>query len=389
MATLDPEPDYAIIQPTPERRVKRPDDIAERIKDLMVEHALGPGDRLPGERELMEQFQASKSTVREALKALDTQGLIRARSGPGGGVFVAELSGGRAMELLGNYFFFRQPSIRDIYAVRVELEPELAASVVGILTDADFRRLQNTMRLYEKPPADRGEEYQQRLAELDFHSALAELSPNPILGFICGFMHNLLRNLTICRQIYAMPNPELREQGLHYQVRLLRALEGQRCRRREGHHARAYARRARLHGGMRSLVHRRISQAERQAALIARGGTPPGRNWYHCCESSRRAAAGREHAWSGTRPRQWEKAPAAFMISDLKCFSRNGTRPGGQDTTSADTTAALLPGNAGAASQKGLSQTSRPPLLSVAATLRRGRANPHPHSILNQGDRPT
>jgi GntR family transcriptional repressor for pyruvate dehydrogenase complex len=224
MQTLEPGPDYAIIQPTPERRLKRPDDIAERIKDLMVEQSLKPGDRLPGERDLMERFHASKSTVREALKALDTQGLIRARSGPGGGVFVAELSGSRAMELLGNYFFFRQPSIGDIYTVRVELEPELAASVVGRLTEDDFQRLQNTMRLYEKPPVDRGEEYRQRLAELDFHSELAELSPNPILGFICGFMHNLLRNLTICKQIYAEPNPELREQGLHYQVQLLRAL---------------------------------------------------------------------------------------------------------------------------------------------------------------------
>jgi GntR family transcriptional regulator, transcriptional repressor for pyruvate dehydrogenase complex len=224
MEPLEHTSDYVIIQPAPERRLKRSDDIAERIKDLMVAHSLKPGDRLPSERELIEQFHASKSTVREALKALETQGLIRARTGPGGGVFVAELSGSRAMELLGNYFFFRQPSIGDIYAVRVELEPELAASVVGLLTDTDFQRLQNTMRLYERPAADRREEYQQRLAELDFHSELAKLSPNPILGFTCGFMQNLLRSLTICKQIYGTPNPDLRETALHYQVRLLRAL---------------------------------------------------------------------------------------------------------------------------------------------------------------------
>jgi DNA-binding FadR family transcriptional regulator len=130
------------------------------------------------------------------------------------------------MELLGNYFFFRQPSIGDIYQVRIKLEPELAASVIGHLTDADYETLQRTMNLYERPPRDLGEEYQQRLAELDFHSVLAELCPNPILGFICGFMHNLLRNLTICRHIYASPTPdELREQGLHYQISLIRALK--------------------------------------------------------------------------------------------------------------------------------------------------------------------
>lgn len=216
-----------IIQPQPERRLKRTDDIAERIKDLIVEQSLKPGDRLPNERELIDAFHASKSTVREALKALETQGLIRSRTGPGGGTFVAQLSGSRAMELLGNYFFFRQPSIGDIYAVRIKLEPELAISVIGHLRDEDYETLQRTMRLYEQPPRDRGEEYRQRLAELDFHSVLAELCPNPILGFVCGFMHNLLRNLTICRHIYGSPNPALREHALHYQIGLIRALKAE------------------------------------------------------------------------------------------------------------------------------------------------------------------
>ena len=214
-------------EPQPERRLKRTDDIAEQVKDLIVQQSLSPGDRLPNERELIDRFEASKSTVREALKSLETQGLIRSRTGPGGGTFVAQLSGSRAMELLGNYFFFRQPSIGDIYAVRIELEPELAASVVGHMGDDDFRKLQDTMQIYQHSPRDRGEEYRQRMAELDFHSVLADLSPNPILGFMCGFMQNLLRNLTICRQIYAEPNPELRESGLHYQIALIRALKDQ------------------------------------------------------------------------------------------------------------------------------------------------------------------
>jgi GntR family transcriptional repressor for pyruvate dehydrogenase complex len=225
VSEFDESQDRGIIQPRPERRLKRPDDICERIKDLIVEKRLMPGDRLPSERELIDLFHASKSTIREALKALETQGLIRSRTGPGGGTFVAALGGSHAMELLSNYFFFRQPSIADIYVVRIELEPELAVSVVDHLVEADFARLERTMRLYEQPPRDRGEEYAQRLAELDFNSVLAELSPNPILGFICGFMHNLLRNLTICKRIYDRPNPGLREHALHYQLRLIRALK--------------------------------------------------------------------------------------------------------------------------------------------------------------------
>jgi GntR family transcriptional repressor for pyruvate dehydrogenase complex len=209
----------------PWRAANRPQEICERLKDWIMDRALKPGDRLPQERELMAMFKASKSTVREALGALQTQGLVRTRTGPGGGAYIAELDGKRAMELLGNYFFFAQPTIGDIYALRRLLEPEMAASLAGQLSEADFQRLNATIRLYDHPPESLGEEYRQRLAELDFHSVLAELCPNPVLGFFCGFLQSLLRSLAICRRIYGTPNPELRESGLNYQIRLLTALK--------------------------------------------------------------------------------------------------------------------------------------------------------------------
>lgn len=210
----------------PRRRpgYKRTDEICDGIMGWIVEDRLKPGDRLPQERELITRFKASKSTVREALKALQTQGLITTRTGPGGGAFVAALDGNRAMELLSNYFYFRQPTIGDIYALRKMLEPEMAASVAGRLNEEDFRRLEDTIKIYDHPAANIGEEYRQRIAELDFHTVLAELCPNPILGFMCSFLQNLLRNLSICRRIYDTPNPNLRESALHYQIRLIDAL---------------------------------------------------------------------------------------------------------------------------------------------------------------------
>jgi DNA-binding FadR family transcriptional regulator len=104
------------------------------------------------------------------------------------------------------------------------LEPEMAASVAGRLSLEDFRRLEETIKIYDHPATNIGEEYRQRIAELDFHTVLADLCPNPILGFMCSFLQNLLRNLSICRRIYDTPNPELRESALHYQFRLIAAL---------------------------------------------------------------------------------------------------------------------------------------------------------------------
>lgn len=208
-----------------ERSRRRPEAIADRIRDTIRANGLLPGDRLPQEKELIDGFKAAKGTVREAMKALETQGLVYTRSGPGGGAFVARPSARHAMELLGNYFFFDQPSLADIYAIRKVLEPELAALLAGNVEADDLARLEHTIRIYDHPPTDLDEQYHQRIAELDFHSLLAELSPSPLLGFLCGLMHNLLRELPVARQIYADPAPASREEGLLFQHRLMAALK--------------------------------------------------------------------------------------------------------------------------------------------------------------------
>lgn len=205
-------------------RPRRHDSISEKIKEMIVAEGWQPGDRLPAERALMAMFGASKSSVREAISALAAQGLVRSRTGPGGGLFLTGIAPARAMELLSNLFVFEPPTIAEIYAVRRELEPEMAAAVAETVAEEDFARLEAVMRLYDAPPRDAAEEYEQRLAELDFHTVLAELCPNRLLGFFCGFLQSMLREMAVCRRIYDAPNPALRDTALHYQLRLLRAL---------------------------------------------------------------------------------------------------------------------------------------------------------------------
>ncbi|MDT6941155.1 GntR family transcriptional regulator [Brucella pseudogrignonensis] len=203
---------------------RRPEVIAERIRQVIQTDGLQPGDRLPQEKDLIDQFKAAKGTVREAMKALETQGLLFTRTGPGGGVFVAEPSTQHAMEMLGNYFFFDQPSLQEIYAIRKLLEPEIAVSLAGRLSNDDLEKLESTMRFYDRPPTNLDDQFQQRVAELDFHTQLAQLCPNRLLGFMCGVSHNLLRNMPVARAIYADPTPASREEGLLFQHRLLTAL---------------------------------------------------------------------------------------------------------------------------------------------------------------------
>lgn len=219
----------------PGRRGRRPDDgttakgqsrpqhVAETIKEWIIQRGLLPGDRLPQEHQLIEQLQVSKGTAREALKVMETEGLIRTRTGPGGGAFITEVSEDKASALLANHFFFKDISIANIYEMRIALEPQLVHDLAQEITPAQIDELRGVLREYTEPPNSIEDEQRQRNAELEFHEFLARFSRNPLLSFYCMFLVRLLKDLTVCRRIYSRSNPELRERGVSYQEQLIEA----------------------------------------------------------------------------------------------------------------------------------------------------------------------
>ena len=205
--------------------MKRSDIIVAELKSKIIAENLAPGDRLPQEHDLVAEFSASKATIRESLKALEIQGLIATKTGPGGGAFVTNTSAEKAMSLLSAYFYGNPPSIKDIYFNRKLLEPELGASLVGRLSADDLERLRHTTTIYSSFAETPEAEHQQRLDEFLFHEVMAELCPNPLLSFQCLFMIKLLKELTICKEIYDKPNSDLFETGKFYQMALYEALK--------------------------------------------------------------------------------------------------------------------------------------------------------------------
>ncbi|EJD6048825.1 FCD domain-containing protein [Providencia rettgeri] len=205
-------------------RIKRTDEIVNAIKETIMADNLIPGDRLPQEKELIEHYNASKSTVREALKSLEVQGLIKTKTGPGGGAFIDSMTESRAMSLLSNYLFTRDISIKDIYTLRKLLEPVVAVSAIDNIDNDGIQKLYDTIAIYDHEPADENERWQQRMAELDFHAVVASYSDNVLLVFICHFLQRLLKELAVCKDIYLKPEPVDRRQGIEYQYQLIEAL---------------------------------------------------------------------------------------------------------------------------------------------------------------------
>jgi len=206
------------------KRRSRPLRVADAIKELMVDNGMVAGDRLPNETEMIETFGMSKGTIREAMRILEAQGLVETKTGPGGGSFIKQVSHERARALLGNYFYFKDLSIADIYQLRFMLEPELAASLAGKLPAHAIELLEQDIERYSSPAQTLEEERDHHVNSLRFHMRLAHYADNVLLGFLIDFMASILSDITVNRHLYDPPNVNLWRKGIECQRRLLAAL---------------------------------------------------------------------------------------------------------------------------------------------------------------------
>lgn len=207
----------------PQKRIKRADQIVESVKRWVSINNKQPGDRLPNERELMEQFDCSKGTVREALKSLEVQGLISIRTGPNGGAVLERVPYEKASELLRNFLHFEQPSGPEIYALRTLIEPEIAALATPKLNADDLEALEQLVKRCEAEPQTFDERIAQRIAELEFHVLLAQRCDNAMLAFIGRFVNDMIRDLVIFKKSALPEQHEFSCANLEYHRQLLQA----------------------------------------------------------------------------------------------------------------------------------------------------------------------
>lgn len=111
---------------TPIRSERLYEDIVRQIEDRVMSGDLRPGDRLPTERELAQQFGVSRTAVRDAARSLAQKGLLEMR--PGRGTFIVDQMSQTMRQTLDMVMRHRPASgIQELLEVRELLEPEIAA----------------------------------------------------------------------------------------------------------------------------------------------------------------------------------------------------------------------------------------------------------------------
>ena len=148
---------------------------AQKVKTMIIQREMKPGDRLPTEKELADLFGVSRSTLREAMKFLRAENVVVIRQGSG--TFVSAGTG-IGEDPLGLHFTNQEKLIQNLFETRMLIEPQIAGLACQRATPQDVRNLQLLVT-----EMDRSEVNSPASAELDvqFHTAVAECTHNEVL----------------------------------------------------------------------------------------------------------------------------------------------------------------------------------------------------------------
>jgi DNA-binding FadR family transcriptional regulator len=174
------------------------------------------GDKLPAERELCEMFGVSRAPIRQALSALELNGIIYSRQGEG--VYV------KSNQLATDQSFFKSISPEDIVEARMNIEPLIVQFAVQRATDEDIEELRSTIKQMEEETSSGV-----YVPETDekLHAGIAKASHNDLFINIMADIINAMKQQEMWKFIRdrTVTRPDYREVNFKEHQLLIKAIE--------------------------------------------------------------------------------------------------------------------------------------------------------------------
>lgn len=164
------------------------EEIMEQIRRMIAGGDLQPGDRLPSERDLSETLGVSRTSVREALTALEALGIIDIK--PGEGTFIRRSNDTETFEPLTVLLAVERNPEAQLMEVRRILETEAAALAAKRATPADLDKIEAAFMVMKNADSIKGAVE----ADLRFHYTIAEAANNKVLLRIMNTVADLMHN---------------------------------------------------------------------------------------------------------------------------------------------------------------------------------------------------
>ncbi|GAA3237592.1 hypothetical protein GCM10017691_36930 [Pseudonocardia petroleophila] len=151
--------------------------IARELASQIVNQKLPAGSVLPTEKEMIESFDVGRSTIREALRLLETRSVITLRPGPGGGPVVRRPRPEDLGEALTLILQFEDASLDDVMEARRAIEPMIARLAAARISDAELDTMEATIGVILDDPRPEVFQEQNRI----FHSTLSKAARSVVL----------------------------------------------------------------------------------------------------------------------------------------------------------------------------------------------------------------
>jgi GntR family transcriptional regulator, transcriptional repressor for pyruvate dehydrogenase complex len=208
-----------MVRPIPFGTVTRdalPDQIAARVIELITERHLKAGDRLPPERELAQAMGVSRSSLREALRALSLLGVTEMRQGDG--TYLTALDPEALMRPFGLVLALSDGQLQELFEARRVIEPGLAALAAERIDESTLEALRTCV--HDSAAAVPDEDAFMRI-DLQLHGLIARAASNSILWHVIGS----ISGMGIASRRRTNPLPGLREQSVEDHRAIVAALE--------------------------------------------------------------------------------------------------------------------------------------------------------------------
>ena len=175
-------------EPRPTKRAF--EHISEQIRNLIYAGSIRPGERLPSERELAEQFQTGRLAVREAFRVLEEMGLIYIKKGKTGGAYIREFNKSVFSKSLTDAIESAMPSMEDLMEARAGLETLTVGFAIERMTSDYLNALEQNIseasRLINKGISSSE-------VQINFHILLAKAAGNSTLETLLKSIMNVLQ----------------------------------------------------------------------------------------------------------------------------------------------------------------------------------------------------
>lgn len=191
--SLVSEEDGAFIDPAAAgdgpRALKASEIVAQRVVADIVKDNLHIGDRLPPEGEMVQQYGASRESVREGLRLLEVQGLITLRRGPGGGPVVTSVDPRNLARTSTLYFHLAGAKYNELFDTWMLFEPAVVRQVTEMVERAEKKRLLAPFLPDYDPDIDRTH-FMSR--SNGFHAVISTMSGNRVLTMILQALSHIV-----------------------------------------------------------------------------------------------------------------------------------------------------------------------------------------------------